>query len=86
MSIYKERLSANIRAELARNRLSQKDAAQVLHIKPVSLSNRLAGTTEFKFSELIILAELMGISLIDLLEGVHQPASAPEPDNGAVAS
>lgn len=71
MSIHKERLSANIRAELARNKLTQKNAAHVLHIKPVSLSNRLSGNTEFKFSELISLAELMKISLTELLEGVH---------------
>ncbi|NWN87267.1 MAG: helix-turn-helix transcriptional regulator [Micrococcaceae bacterium] len=86
MSIDKERLSANIRAELARNRLTQKDAAAVLHIKPVSLSSRLAGTTEFKFSELISLADLMEISLTELLEGVHEPVTANGPNGGAVAS
>lgn len=75
MSISKQRLSANIRAELGRNKLAQKSAAQVLHIKPVSISNRQSGNTEFKFSELISLAALMKTPLTELLQGVHPSPS-----------
>lgn len=57
----------NIRAEMARQRLSQTALAEVLNISQAAVSRRLAGKTEFSITELASLAAWLGVPAASLL-------------------
>jgi transcriptional regulator with XRE-family HTH domain len=62
-------LVEEVRAFLARKRISQQAAAQHLKISQSSMSRRLAGESEFTVGEVYLLAELFEIDPSVLLSG-----------------
>ena len=56
-------VAANVRAELARRRITQTDVAQ-----------RLNGSVDFRVGELIAVADMLGITIAELLDGVKASA------------
>jgi transcriptional regulator with XRE-family HTH domain len=61
-----ERVAANVRAELARQRKSQTELAQALSLPQSAVSRRCVGRVPFDINELTIVARFLGVSL-DLL-------------------
>lgn len=60
-------LNANIRAELARKAMTQKDLADVLKLSQASVSERLVGKVPWRVDELTRLAEVLGVPVVVLL-------------------
>lgn len=60
---YNEHVSAEIRAEMARQRLSQKEMARRLGWSRAALSRRLTGGTGWSINEADKVAELLGVEL-----------------------
>lgn len=65
---------ANVRAELARRRIKQGDVADKLGVSRQNVAQRLNGTVDFRISELIAIAELCGITVAELVDGVKASA------------
>lgn len=61
---------ANVRAEMARKRISQEAVGQALGLSQASVSARLRGVTPFRIDELTRLSELLDVPLDALLIGV----------------
>lgn len=61
------RVSDNIRAEMARRRLSQIELGRVLGRSQAAVSRRLAGETEFTVKELAAAATWLHVSPASLL-------------------
>lgn len=70
-----ERTAANVRAELARARISIRSAARTLDWSPNTLSRRLRGETPLTVDELLALAALLGVPLSTLLPEPEKQAS-----------
>ena len=60
-------VSAEIRAEMARQRLSQKELARRLGWSRAALSRRLTGGTSWSIDEADKIAELLGVRLRELV-------------------
>lgn len=73
MKTTAERTGANVRAEMARRNLSQKDLAERLAMSQSGLSYRLAGKTVFDIDELTRVAEVLEVPVSALL--AEQPAT-----------
>jgi len=69
---YTDQLRANVVSHLSKREMSQSVAGESLDLRQNSLSARLYGKTDFRLKELLILAELFGISIHDLLNGVEE--------------
>lgn len=67
-------VAANVRAELARSQLQQKDLAPLLCISPAQVSQRMTGRVPFTVGEAVIVADFMGIPIGRLLNGVQSAA------------
>lgn len=74
-------VAAEVRAHMARRRVTQVQLAEILGIKQVSVSERLRGKTPFRLEEIGVIAEAFGIHPAALLGG-HSP-SPSGPDTGA---
>lgn len=61
------RVANNIRAEVARRRLSQVKLAEQVGIRQQALSRRLNGTTPFRIDELARIAEVLDMPLSELV-------------------
>lgn len=61
---------ANVRAEMARKVMTQTALARHLGFSQVALSARLRGVTPFDVNELARCAEVLGVPLDRLLDGV----------------
>lgn len=61
ISTPSEAVAAEVRAQLARHRISQAAAAKHLEIGQASMSRRLAGTYPFTVDELYKLADLLNL-------------------------
>lgn len=61
-------VAANIRAEIARQRVSQRMLAEGLGMSPAALSNRLTGMTPIDVNELDAIADLLGVTPGSLLD------------------
>lgn len=59
----------NIRAQMARKRLSQKDIADHLGVTQPAVSARLSGKTPIDVEELSKIADLLDLSAAELLGG-----------------
>ncbi len=68
-------MAANVRAEMARARVSQTQLAQAAPFSQSSLSRSLAGSRSFTVSELTWIAERLGVSVASLLTA-DAPAAA----------
>jgi transcriptional regulator with XRE-family HTH domain len=62
-----ERVAANIRAELARQGISQTDLAASLHKSQPTVSRRLLGRVPFSVDELDIIADLLDVPMAQLV-------------------
>ena len=60
-------VAAEVRAHLARKRLSQVDFAAAVGISRAALSRKLAGDVPFTFGELVRVADHMGVALSALI-------------------
>ena len=60
-------VSANIRAEMARRGLGQRDLADALGLSRPAISNRLIGKTPWTVDELEIVAQGLGVEPASLL-------------------
>ena len=60
-------VAASVRAECARQRVSQRDVARALELSHTSVHRRIRGDVPFDVDELAKIAELLGLSIHDLL-------------------
>jgi transcriptional regulator with XRE-family HTH domain len=60
-------VAANVRAELARKRISQTKVADHLGVSRQNIAQRLNGRVDFRVSELVAIASLLGIPVTALL-------------------
>jgi transcriptional regulator with XRE-family HTH domain len=67
-------VAANVRAELARHRITQTEVAERLGVSRQNVAQRLNGTVDFRVGELISIASMLGISIADLVGGVKATA------------
>lgn len=58
---------ANLNAELARNGIKIKDLAEALNISGKTMSNKLAGRTEFTLSEILVIIKMIPGASLDYL-------------------
>jgi transcriptional regulator with XRE-family HTH domain len=66
----RERVAANVRAELARAGKNQSDLARAMDISRQNVSQRLLGRSAFKAEEIVRIAHWLGVSTETLLAGV----------------
>ena len=67
-------LSDNVRAEMARHRITQTELAQALELSQSAVSRRLKGESEWTASEVMRLAQLFGIDPGRLFDSVRPAA------------
>jgi len=65
-----ERVAAEVRAELARQRISQTQLAERLNISQAGISRRLSGETPFEINELVAIAEFLCVPVARFLPEV----------------
>ena len=53
----------NLRAEMARNRVTGNDLAEVLKIRPATFSEKMTGKSGFTFAEAQMIKSYLGTSL-----------------------
>ena len=80
-------IAANVRVELARHNMRQKDLAERIHMKPAMLSHRLQGRTALSLHEVDLIASALDVPVGTLLQvvtgraadnsGPHSVSSAP---------
>lgn len=67
---------ANVKAEMVRRGLSQHAVAARLGLSQTAVSARLRGRTPFDINELVHVADLLGMTVDQLLVDVPAPADA----------
>ena len=70
-----ELVGANVRAEMSRRSIPQRDVAAALGISQPSLSARLSGRVAFDVNEIFTVATLLGLSSADLITTTPAVAS-----------
>jgi predicted transcriptional regulator len=60
-------VAANIRAELARQKVSQSQVAEVLGVSQAAVSRRLSGALPFELDEIAAVADLLNVRARDLI-------------------
>lgn len=84
-------VAANVRIELARHNMRQKELAGRIGMKPAMLSHRLQGRTDLKLHEIDLIAGALDVPVATLLRvtrqaadnsGQHSVSSAPIPPAG----
>ena len=63
-------VGANVRAEMARRRVLQADLAKHLELPQTAISHRVRGEVPWDINELVAAAELLGVNIAVLLDGV----------------
>lgn len=66
----REKVAAEVRAELARARLSQQQLATIIGKEQTYVSRRLKGEVPFTVDEVVIIAGYLGIAPRQLLAGI----------------
>lgn len=81
---YQKQLRANLVAELSRRDLTQTEAARRLNMPQTALSARLRGKIDFRIGELLALADLVGVPLSALMDGLQEADErfGREPEGG----
>lgn len=81
-------VASNVRVELARHNLRQKELAERIDMKPAMLSHRLQGRTALSLHEVDLIASALDVPVATLLHvtgqaaensGQHSVSSAPIP-------
>jgi transcriptional regulator with XRE-family HTH domain len=62
-----ETVAANVRAEMARRRVTQADLAELLNVSQQAISRRVSGRTAFGLDDLAKLADHFGVPLVALI-------------------
>lgn len=62
-----EAMNLEIRVLMVRRKVTQKDLAEALAIGQPQVARRLSGEIWWKFSDLVTIADLLGLSLPDLI-------------------
>lgn len=62
-----ERIASNVRAEMARRRITQTEIAKKAGIPQSGLSRRLVGSTPFTVNEIERIAEVLDIQVNELI-------------------
>lgn len=70
-----QRVAANVRAELARQRITQTQLAAALRIAQSAVSRRLLGSVAFSLGELIEVARFLKVPVRTLLPEIHEGAA-----------
>ena len=78
-----EFISENVRAEMARRRVTQTQLAESLNISRPGLSARLSGKTLWGINELIPVADALGVNVATLIFGY---TNTPAPIDAEVLS
>lgn len=73
-STLSEKISSELRAELARQRLSQAEVALAMGRSQAYLSRRLSGDIPFDVDDLAQLAEILGVPVAALLGALADAA------------
>lgn len=73
-STYAERVAAEIRACLGRNRVTQGDLAKALGMSRKALRARLEGRRSFSVGELALAADYFDLSVAELLRRAEEAA------------
>lgn len=76
LAMTNQRINENIRAELARQQMTQTQVAELLELTQSGVSSRLRGETRWKVDELTRLAEALRIDVAVLLSTTRQPAAS----------
>ena len=86
-----EQVAANVRVELARHNMRQKELAERIDMKPAMLSHRLQGRTALTLHEIDLIAGALDVPVATLLHvtgqaagksGKHSVSSASIPSQG----
>ena len=59
-------VAANVRAEMARARVSQVRLSEILRLSQASVSSRLRGVTPWRIDEVAVVATALGVSFESL--------------------
>lgn len=70
MTTYRQRLRANIAAELGRNNVTQAEAAAHLGMTRAGLNNRMNGRVDFRTGEIFSLAAFLRVPYSTLTAGL----------------
>ena len=70
---FHERVAANVRAEMARVGVTQGQLATVLGITQQSVSAKRRGETPFTLNDLDRIAPVLGMTVIELIQGTRGP-------------
>ncbi|RIR58244.1 XRE family transcriptional regulator [Mycobacteroides abscessus] len=62
-----QRVAANVRAEMARRRVSQQTLANAMDLSFMSISRRMSGHVSFSISELYRVAEVLKVDIRTLI-------------------
>ena len=73
---YTQAAAANIRAEMARQRISGRELARRLDMNPTSLARRVAGDVDISLDELAHIADALRVTVAALLPTPTEKASA----------
>jgi transcriptional regulator with XRE-family HTH domain len=74
---FRELVAAEIRAHLARRRISNRRLAAMLGATPAWVDRRLNGTTAVDTDDLEKIAQALGMTPMDLLAGIPFQSGAP---------
>lgn len=61
------KVADQVRAEMARRRVKQKDLVSALEMAQPAVSRRMNGKVPFNVDELAKIAELLGVRIVDLI-------------------
>lgn len=75
-SDVQERIAAEVRAELARQQVTQRAAAALIDMAFPALQMRLAGKRSFRAEELVMLAAALGVPVTRFLPADQPKAAA----------
>lgn len=67
-TLRRTRIAAELRAELARQKMSVSSLSHSTHITVPTLRNRLAGTRPFFLEELDTICAVLGVGLTELID------------------
>lgn len=73
---YQQALRSNIAAEMGRRNFTQAAVSAGLGLSPSAFSARLNGHTDFRVSELVHLAMLLGVPISTLVAGMDEEVHA----------
>lgn len=79
-------VAANVRAEMARRRVTQRDIGDALGIAHSAVSHRLTGRTPLDVNEIATIAGLLGVDVAHLVDGVSSDVQLPAPAAAAVSA